>query len=219
MQFVSDGDPHFPDYIAKHLGDYGEHELLCTIDLPHVMEYLWSAGTARYKEGSDDLAAWAHQQKARLLESRADLILADRTSVEKAIRYLETNLDRIDYQYVRECDLELGFGAVEGAVNHVIGLRMDKGGMRWLRERAQALLQLRCIELNGDWGNFIRWVQHRLCTAPPSTVPRLLRTSPAPSWTSPHEPLFPTETQCNTPRYHVYSQDLHPIVSHWRANY
>jgi hypothetical protein len=196
MQFVSDGDRHFPDYIAEYFGDYAEHELLCTIDLPHVMEYLWSAGTARYKEGSTELATWARRQKTRLLESRADLILADlrrwldqipksgpgnkakRASLKAAIRYLENNIDRIDYQYVRECDLELASGAVEGAVNHVIGLRLDKGGMRWIRERAHALLQLRCIEINGQWDDFIQWVQERLHVST-STVPRLLRTSPA----------------------------------------
>jgi len=198
MQFVSDGDRHFPDYLAEYFGDYAEHELLCTIDLPHVMEYLWSAGAARHKEGSEELAAWARQQKARLLESRADLILAElrrwlelipksgpgtkakRTSVKTAIRYLDNNIDRINYQYARECDLELGSGAVEGAVNHVIGLRLDKGGMRWLRERAHAVLQLRCIEINGHWDDFIPWVQEQLCAASTPAAPRLLRKSPAP---------------------------------------
>ena len=29
--------------------------------------------------------------------------------------------------------------------------------MRWIPERAEALLHLRCIELNGDWENFITW--------------------------------------------------------------
>ena len=27
--------------------------------------------------------------------------------------------------------------------------------MRWIKERAEALLQLRCIEINGDWDAFI----------------------------------------------------------------
>jgi len=198
MQFVSDGDRHFPDYLAEYFADYAEHELLCSIDLPHVMEYLWAAGTAQHKEGSDELAAWAREQKTRLLESRADLILADlrrwlelipksgpgnkskRSSVEAAIQYIDNNLDRIDYQYLRECDLELGSGAVEGAVNHVIGLRLDKGGMRWIRERAQAVLQLRCIEINGHWDDFIRWTQTQLHATSSPIAPRLLRTSPAP---------------------------------------
>ena len=30
-------------------------------------------------------------------------------------------------------------------------------GMRWIPERAEMLLHLRRIELNGDWENFITW--------------------------------------------------------------
>jgi hypothetical protein len=131
-----------------------------------------------------------------LLENRADLVLADlrkmlasvpktgpgtkakRERLTKAIRYIENNLDRMDYQYLRESDLELASGAVEGAVNHVIGLRMDHGGMRWIRERAEALLQLRCIEINGHWDPFIQAVQDEVSSSPRPL--RLLRDEPAP---------------------------------------
>lgn len=34
---------------------------------------------------------------------------------------------------------------------------MDCSGMRWIPERAEALLHLRCIELNGDWDQFFEW--------------------------------------------------------------
>ena len=33
--------------------------------------------------------------------------------------------------------------------------------MRWVRERAEPLLQLRCIKINGDWSAFIRYVHAR----------------------------------------------------------
>jgi hypothetical protein len=33
--------------------------------------------------------------------------------------------------------------------------RMDQGGMRWIKERAEAVLQLRCIDANGDWQAFV----------------------------------------------------------------
>ncbi|HEX3148922.1 MAG TPA: hypothetical protein VHR66_12645, partial [Gemmataceae bacterium] len=46
---------------------------------------------------------------------------------------------------------------VEGAVRHVVGERLDCAGMRWIPGRAQALLHRRCIELNGDWPEFIAW--------------------------------------------------------------
>ena len=84
-----------------------------------------------------------------------------RARLEKAIRYLETNKDRMDYKRFRDMDLELASGMVEGAIKHVIGHRFDHGGMRWIRERAEALLQLRCIEINGDWDHFIQWVHDR----------------------------------------------------------
>ena len=43
-----------------------------------------------------------------------------------------------------------------------IATRFDNGGMRWIRERSEALLQLRCIEINGDWEAFISFVQGKL---------------------------------------------------------
>jgi hypothetical protein len=196
IQFVSDGDDDFPIYLKDYFGEYCDLEFITTIDLPHVMEYLWDAGLARYREGSDELAAWAREQKTRLLENRVDRVLADlrtmlaavpktgpgtkakRDRLTKAIRYIENNLDRMDYQYLRENDLELASGAVEGAVHHVIGLRMDHGGMRWIRERAEALLQLRCIEINGHWDHFIQTVQDKIVASPRPL--RVGREQPAP---------------------------------------
>jgi hypothetical protein len=43
-------------------------------------------------------------------------------------------------------------------VKHVIAKRFDNGSMRWIRERAETLLQLRCIEVNGDWDRFVEFV-------------------------------------------------------------
>jgi len=61
----------------------------------------------------------------------------------------------MNYDELAREDLELSSGVVEGAVRYVISQRFDEGGMRWIKERAEALLQLRCIELNGDWESFI----------------------------------------------------------------
>jgi hypothetical protein len=59
-------------------------------------------------------------------------------------------------------DLEIATGAIEGAIKHIIGSRFDHGGMRWIKERAEALLQLRCIEINGDWDKFANFVHDRI---------------------------------------------------------
>ena len=44
-------------------------------------------------------------------------------------------------------DLEISSGAVEGAVNYVIAKRFDGSGMRWVKERAEHLLQLVALRL------------------------------------------------------------------------
>jgi hypothetical protein len=65
----------------------------------------------------------------------------------------------LNYARCRRQDLVLASGQVEGAVRHVVGQRLDGAGMRWLVVNAESLLQLRCLEVNGDWDDFIAWVQ------------------------------------------------------------
>ena len=40
---------------------------------------------------------------------------------------------------------------MEGACRHVVKDRMEKSGMRWTEEGAQAVLDLRVIRINGQW--------------------------------------------------------------------
>jgi hypothetical protein len=55
----------------------------------------------------------------------------------------------------------LASGVVEGAARYVIGERLDNSGMRWIVERAEAVLLLRCIEVNGDWDAFFSLSEER----------------------------------------------------------
>ncbi len=58
-------------------------------------------------------------------------------------------------------DLVIATGQVEGAVRYLVGERFDCAGMRWTRTKAEALLHLRCIELNGDWQKFVNWFERQ----------------------------------------------------------
>jgi hypothetical protein len=199
IQFVSDGDEDLETYRKEYFGDYPTRNVVVTADLPHVMEYLWSAGTALHKEGSGELSSWVRAQKQRLLASRANLVRRElrdalaaiptrgpgnkgkRLRLEKALKYLTDNAARLDYKRVRNMDLELASGIVEGAIKHIIGHRFDHGGMRWIRERAEALLQLRCIEINGQWDDFIQWAHDkRQADALAGRRSRLRRATPTP---------------------------------------
>ncbi|MCA1819136.1 MAG: hypothetical protein LC620_03650 [Halobacteriales archaeon] len=150
-----------------------------TLDVCHVVEKLWALGHHFHKEGSAELTAWVEELKAllyggqaaalveRLREYQRQLPLhgpgtkGRREALRRLIGYLAPRLAMMRYAQWREQDLVLASGQVEGAARHVVGERMDCAGMRWLQGKAEAVLQLRCIELNGDWDRFIRWVQGR----------------------------------------------------------
>jgi hypothetical protein len=180
IQIITDGDPDLEKYYKKFFGDYKKGELIASLDIIHVIEYLWGAGGCVYKEGSGELRAWVESQKKQLYNSRADLVVAKlkqrldeipktgpgtkwrRKKLLDAINYISNRLHLMDYKMLKDCDLEVATGVVEGAVRHVMGQRFDCSGMRWIKRRAEALLKLRIIEINGQWENFIQWVHDEL---------------------------------------------------------
>ena len=60
-----------------------------------------------------------------------------------------------------EFALEIGTGAIEGAVRQIVAIRFDGPGMRWGDQRPQLLLHMICLRLNGAWDHFtetiIQW--------------------------------------------------------------
>ena len=168
IQVLTDGDPDLACYIRELFPD-----AIHTIDVMHVVEKLWKAGTAVHKEGTSEHRAWAEAQKDALYGGRVEDIIAEldarlastpktgpgnkfrRTKLSSTRGYIAKRAAMMNYKKLAERDLELGTGAVEGAIKYVMRRRMDNGGMRWIKERAEAVLQLRCIEVNGDWEAFV----------------------------------------------------------------
>jgi len=189
IQIVIDGDEDLAT-LAKELFPGAS----VTLDIMHALEYVWEAGRYVYPEGSQELAAWVKRQENLLYKGKASLVMTRiwklrdevgdraRERLEQIRTYLGKRLDMMNYDELRKEDLEVASGAVEGAVKHVIGKRFDSGSMRWIRQRAEALLGLRCIEINGDWDAFTEFVQERtLAPARAETSDRrLLTTRPAP---------------------------------------
>ena len=166
-----------------------------TLDVCHVVERLWALGHHFHPEASPELKACVEQRKGLVYDGRAaELVERLRTLLEQvprhgpgtkgrrralaaAIKYLGPRLGMMRYQEWRERDLVLATGQVEGAVRHVVGERLDCAGLRWIPGRAEALLHLRCIELNGDWDEFIAWAAQQRQEQLAAHQPVLIRTN------------------------------------------
>ena len=48
-------------------------------------------------------------------------------------------------------------GVIEGACRYVVKDRMERAGMRWTVEGAQAMLALRTTHINGQWKDFQKY--------------------------------------------------------------
>ena len=150
-----------------------------TLDVRHAQEKLWEVGRLFHREGSAELACWVEgfedllykghvrallsrlEQEMRGVSRRGPGTKEKREVLKRVIAYLEARVKLMDYGRLRKEDLVIASGAVEGAARYVVGERLDNSGMRWIEERAEAVLLLRCIEVNGDWEAFMKWSQER----------------------------------------------------------
>lgn len=150
-----------------------------TLDVCHVLEKLWALGQHFHQEGSEELKAWVAKLKNLVYAGKVEELVerlrgwlrqvpqhgpgtkGRRQALAAVIHYLESRLDMMRYGEWQEQDLVIATGQVEGAVRHLVGERLDCSGMRWTQRKAEGVLHLRCIELNGDWERFVAWTQKR----------------------------------------------------------
>jgi len=190
-QFLADG----AKVLWKLKDEYFPEAEGC-IDWCHIAEKLWACGECVFQKDADARAAWVGEQTRLLRRRGAGPVVANlqtrfeaipktgpgtknrRARLLKTIKHLLDHMQHMQYARFRRDDLEIGTGAIEGAVRHVIGMRLDGPGMRWSRDRAQRVIQLRCILVNGQWEAFERYVTERarssavrLPARPKPTVP------------------------------------------------
>jgi hypothetical protein len=151
-----------------------------TLDLRHAQERLWRAGRQFHEDGSEELAQWVEPLNQLLLDGRIDELLSRLRAVRESIprrgpntrtkrevldeqlAYLTARQAIMRYGEYRQQDLVLATGVIEGACRYVVAERLDCSGMRWAPGGAEPVLQLRCIELNGDWKRFTEWASTKL---------------------------------------------------------
>ena len=140
------------------------------LDIMHAAEYLWDAAAALeiHREHQE---AFFHDRMGRILHGEVRAVITNLRSlatrrklrgekcksVAAACRYFENNAARMRYdEYLRK-GFPIASGAVEGACRHLVKDRLERTGMRWVRDGAQAMLNLRSLWINGEWDDYQKY--------------------------------------------------------------
>lgn len=167
MVCLGDGERALWTATVQHLP--GVIEIL---DLFHVTEKLWLAAHCFHKEGSAQAEACVEERLRRVLEGKVSGVIgglrqmatkqhlkgAQHKTLEQVTGYFERNKARMRYDVYLANGYPIGSGVAEGACRHLVKDRLERTGMRWTLQGAQAMLDLRATYLNGEWDAF--WDSH-----------------------------------------------------------
>lgn len=138
VMFLADGSAHIWERQARFFPD----AVVC-LDWWHVVEHVWCASTSFHPEGSAEQAAWVDEQRARLRDDgvsdviaalRAKLDATPKTGPGNKVRretlsgiaeYFDRNRERMLYGSLRDADLDIATGVVEGAVRNLVRMQFE----------------------------------------------------------------------------------------------
>ena len=161
--FLSDGERKLWTLQKQYLP-----EAIGILDLWHVMEYLWKGAHIFHPEGSSQAEAWVGQRLEMLLQGKVGYVIGGlkqmstkyalkgtkKKTLHRVITHFHNNRAHMHYDEYIAHGYPIGSGVAEGACRHLVKDRMERTGMRWTEDGAQAILDLRRTYLNGDWKEY-----------------------------------------------------------------
>jgi nitroreductase len=143
------------------------------LDIIHAVEYLWIAANALLGERHPDRTAWVRARLLGVLRGQVDEVVAaltieaaapdlaatKRDAVAATIAYYRRNAPCMRYDRYLARGWPIGTGVIESACGHLVKDRLQQAGMRWTKDGAHAILDLRAIRLANDWDAY--WAFHR----------------------------------------------------------
>jgi hypothetical protein len=140
------------------------------LDFIHVIQYVWKAANAQFGEKGAGRDAWARGACLSILTNGPGEILKElnrfasqelsdpkKKAFTTVIQYINNHAHMMDYPTYLAEGYPIATGAVESACGHYVKSRMDCGGMRWTVKGAQDVLDVRSINKNQLWGDFIKY--------------------------------------------------------------
>jgi len=147
------------------------NDAMFVLDLLHVLEKLWAAGHALYGEGTAKAVEFVRQRALRILcgevsqvvKGLRQIVTKRRLKGKKAevllgaAAYYYRNKSRMRYKEYLAQGLPVASGSVEGACKNLIKDRMERSGMRWSSDGAEAMVKMRAVYLSRDFEEYWDW--------------------------------------------------------------
>jgi hypothetical protein len=138
------------------------------LDLLHVTPRLWQAAKLLHGERSPLVVPFVRQRVTQVLQGKVETVVrglrrlavqhkltaAKKKSMARICRYLHKNRRRMRYDEYLAQGYPIASGVIEGACRHLVKDRMERAGMHWTIEGAQAMLNVRSVYVSGQWAAF-----------------------------------------------------------------
>jgi hypothetical protein len=135
------------------------------VDLYHARQHLWDVARKLYPHEEGQQRVWMKMPQKLLDRGKIEKLVGalrainpDHAEVAEQIRteadYFERNRERMRYPQFRRQHLFVGSGVIEAACRTVIASRLKRSGMFWTLRGANAIVALRCCQLNGEFENY-----------------------------------------------------------------
>jgi len=168
---VMDGQRSLWTSCQTHLPD----DRVEVLDLLHTTSYLWDAAYLFYAEGSAEASAFVRNRTLRILRGEVGYVIgglrqmatkrgltaAKRKTLTQICNYFQRNRHRMRYDEYLAAGYPIASGVIEGACRHLVKDRMERAGMRWMIDGAQAMLDLRSTHINDQWSAFQAYRIHK----------------------------------------------------------
>lgn len=136
------------------------------LDIVHVSSYVWRAAKA-FHHHREQQEAFARERLLRILEGEIKSVIvglrqmatrrlggAGQKEIETVCRYFMNHAHRMRYDEYLAAGYPIATGVIEGACRHLVKDRMERSGMRWTQDGAQAMLSVRAVHQSTYWDAF-----------------------------------------------------------------
>jgi hypothetical protein len=135
------------------------------VDLYHARQHLWELARKLHPNDVAKQKAWTKKHQRLLDKGKIEKLIPTLRAINSTnpevieklrteTNYFERNAERMRYPKFRRQHLFVGSGVIEAGCKTVVGSRLKQSGMFWTVRGANAIVALRCCQLNGQFQDY-----------------------------------------------------------------